>query len=109
MLEKLKHRWNMKSNFQVVIILIVFTITGSTTVYLKKLVFDLINITPETHLLIKIPLYILVVLIVYNLLLLLVGLVFGQFRFFWEFEKKFFSRLLFRKKQTSLEKVNTGL
>ena len=107
MLEKLKHRWNIKSNFQVIIILIVFTVTGSTTVYLKKLVFDLINITPETHLLIKIPLYILVILIVYNLLLLIVGFVFGQFRFFWEFEKKFFSRLLFRKKQISVEKSNT--
>lgn len=107
MLEKLKHRWNIKSNIQVIIILIVFTVTGSTTVYLKKLVFDLINITPETHLLIKIPLYILVVLIVYNLLLLVVGFVFGQFRFFWEFEKKFFSRILFRKKQMSVEKANT--
>jgi len=107
MLEKLKLRWNIKSNFQVIIILTVFAITGSTTVYLKKLIFDLINITPETHLLLKIPLYILVVLIVYNLLLLVVGFVFGQFRFFLEFEKKFFSRILFRKKQTSVEKLNT--
>jgi len=107
MLEKLKLRWNIKSNFQVIIILTVFAITGSTTVYLKKLIFDLINITPETQLLLKIPLYILVVLIVYNLLLLVVGFVFGQFRFFLEFEKKFFSRILFRKKQTSVEKLNT--
>lgn len=107
MFEKLKLRWNITSNFQVIVILIVFAITGSTTVYLKKLIFDLINITPETHLLLKIPLYILVVLLVYNVLLLVVGFVFGQFRFFLEFEKKFFSRLLFRKKQTSVEKLNT--
>lgn len=107
MFEKLKLRWNITSNFQVIVILVVFAITGSTTVYLKKLIFDLINITPETHLLLKIPLYILVVLLVYNVLLLVVGFVFGQFRFFLEFEKKFFSRLLFRKKQTSVEKLNT--
>ena len=44
-------------------------------------------------------------MLVYNLLLLIVGFVFGQFRFFWEFEKKFFSRFLFRKKQTSSERV----
>jgi hypothetical protein len=107
MLEKLKLRWNIKSNFQVIIILTVFAITGSTTVFFKKLIFDLINITPETHLLIKIPVYILVILMVYNLLLLVVGFVFGQFRFFLEFEKKFFSRFLFRKKLTPAEKANS--
>ena len=51
--------------------------------------------------------YIIVVLVVYNLLLLVVGFVFGQFRFFLEFEKKFFSRMLFRKKQTSAQKIIT--
>lgn len=105
MFEKLKKRWNIQSNFQVVIILIVFAITGSTTVYLKKLIFDWLNITSETPWGIKIPLYILVIMVVYNVLLLVVGFIFGQFRFFLEFEKKFFSRLLFRKKQTSSERA----
>jgi hypothetical protein len=107
MLERLKQRWNIQSNLQVIIILIVFAITGSATVYLKKLIFDLIGITSETHFGIKAPVYILVILAVYNILLLIVGLLFGQFRFFWEFEKRFFSRFLFRKKQASVEKVNT--
>ena len=107
MFEKLKKRWNIQSNFQVIIILTVFAITGSVTVYLKKVIFDLIQITSETHLIIKIPIYILVVLLLYNILLLVVGSVFGQFSFFWEFEKKFFSRLLFRTKQTSAEKVKS--
>lgn len=107
MLKKLKQRWNIQNNIQVIIILTVFAITGSATVYLKKIIFDLIEITPETHFLIKVPVYILVILTVYNLLLLIVGFVFGQFRFFWEFEKKFFSRFLLRKKQIPVEKVNT--
>ncbi|GAB1453658.1 hypothetical protein MASR2M47_37140 [Draconibacterium sp.] len=106
MFEKLKIRWNIQSNFQVVIILLVFAITGSTTVVVKKAVFDLIQITSETALWIKIPVYIIVILAVYNFLLLVVGFLFGQFRFFWEFEKKFFSRLLFRRKQTITQKVN---
>ena len=106
MFEKLKKRWNIHSNFQVIIILTVFAITGSTTVYLKKIIFDLIQINPETHLGIKIPVYIIVVLIVYNVLLLVFGFLFGQLKFFWEFEKKFFSRLIFKKKVQS-EKVNS--
>lgn len=106
MFEKIKIRWNIQSNFQVVIILLVFAITGSTTVVVKKAVFDLIQITSETALWIKIPVYIIVILAVYNFLLLVVGFLFGQFIFFWEFEKKFFSRLLFRRKQTITQKVN---
>ena len=106
MFEKLKKRWNIQSNFQVIIILTVFAITGSTTVYVKKLVFDFIGITIDTHILLKVIIYIPVILIIYNILLLITGSVFGQFKFFWEFEKKFFSRLLFRKKQIRVEKVN---
>ena len=37
MFEKLKKRWNIESNTQVLVILVVFAVTGSTTVYVKKL------------------------------------------------------------------------
>ena len=107
MFEKLKKRWDITSNFQVVVILVVFAITGSSTVYIKKLIFDLIGITPETHLLIKIPVYIVTILLIYNILLLIVGFLFGQFKFFWNFEKKFFSRFMFWKRQKAVVKVNS--
>ncbi len=105
MLRKLKQRWNLKSNFQLIIILVVFTITGSSTVYVKKFIFSLIGVTSETDLLVKIPVYIVVILTVYNILLLIIGSIFGQFRFFWEFEKRFFSRFLFKRKSVVTEKV----
>ena len=107
MFEKLKKRWNIESNFQVVIILIVFAITGSTTVYLKRIIFDWLQITSETPLAIKIPVYVVVIMTVYNILLLIVGFLFGQFKFFWEFEKRFFSRMVFWKKQTSSERIKS--
>ena len=34
------------------------------------------------------------ILPIYNVVLLLYGALFGQFRFFWEFEKRFFGRLV---------------
>jgi hypothetical protein len=37
-------------------------------------------------------LYYVLILPVYNVILLFYGFVFGQFRFFWNFEKRFFSR-----------------
>ncbi len=105
MFEKLKKRWNIQSNLQVVVILTVFAITGSATVVVKKLIFDLIGISAETHFWVKVAIYIPVILVVYNILLLLVGFLFGQFRFFLEFEKKFFSRFLVKRKSTVTEKV----
>jgi hypothetical protein len=39
-------------------------------------------------------LYYLLILPVYNVLLLAYGFLFGQFHFFWEFEKRFMRRIL---------------
>jgi hypothetical protein len=64
------------------------------------------GITSEMNFWIKVITDIVVVLVIYNVLLLVVGFIFGQFRFFLEFEKKFFSKLMFRKKQTTAEKFN---
>lgn len=98
MLEKLKKRWDLKSNIQIIIVLVVFAITGSTTLYAKKAIFQLLGITPDTELWIKVPLYVLIIFPVYQLLFLIFAFLFGQFRFAWEFEKKIFSRFKFKKK-----------
>jgi len=37
--------------------------------------------------------YYILILPIYNLLLLLFGFLFGQFRFFWAFEKRFLARI----------------
>ncbi len=97
MFKRLKEKWNIKSNFQLIIVLIIFSVTGSTSVIVKKAVFGWIGITSDTSLWFKIPLYILVIIPVYQILLLIVGTLFGQFRFAWEFEKKMFSYFLPKK------------
>ncbi|WP_297095816.1 DUF6787 family protein [uncultured Draconibacterium sp.] len=98
MFERLKKKWNLNSNFQVLIILFVFSITGSAALYVRKGVFDLVGITETTSLWIKVPLYIVTVVPAYQVLFLLIASVFGQFRFAWEFEKKTFSRFIPKKK-----------
>lgn len=98
MLERFKQKWNIKSNFQLLVILIVFAVTGSSTLYARKGIFWLLGITPETDAWLKVLLYIVVIFPVYNVLLLMVSFLFGQFRFALEFEKKMFSRLTRRKK-----------
>jgi len=98
MFERFKMKWNIKSNFQLVIVLVVFAVTGSSTLYVKKGIFYLIGITDQTDLWLKTLLYILIIFPVYNVMLLVVGFLFGQFKFAWEFEKKMFGRFKFKKR-----------
>ena len=96
---KLKKKWNITSNYQLVVIFIVFGITGSLSAKLAKPLLDFFNICPEIFKSLsggKIIYWILRILIVfpiYQILLLIVGLIFFQFRFFWEFEKKIYGRM----------------
>jgi hypothetical protein len=92
MLKKLKDRWGIDKNHQVILILIVFAITGSSIVYVRRPIFELLGVDGNTPLYFTIPLYVLVVFPTYQVLLLFYGFIFGQFKFFWNFEKKMLSR-----------------
>ena len=96
--QKLKDKWEIKSNWQFVLINIIFAITGSLTVFVRKPAFQLIGISADTPFILKFISYIIIVTPVYFILLISVGTLFGQFRFFWNFEKKIFKR--FRRKST---------
>lgn len=97
MLKKFKAKWNIESDWQLLVIFVVFSITGSAAMVVRKLVFGWMGITPDTSLWIKIPLYIAILLPAYQVLLLLIGGMLGQFRFFYEFQKKNF-RFMNRKR-----------
>lgn len=91
-IERLKQRWNLGSAFQVIIILVVFACTGFTVLFIKKpLLLFLAGEQGKTTL--ASVLYYILILPIYNVLLLGYGVLFGQFRFFWEFEKRFFRRM----------------
>lgn len=98
MFERFKQRWNIKSNFQLVVILIVFSVTGSSSLYVRKGAFSLLGITSDTELWIRTVMYILIIFPAYNVMLLIVGFLFGQFKFALEFEKKMLGRFKFKKK-----------
>jgi hypothetical protein len=90
--QRLKQKWNLKSPFQVIVILIVFACTGITVLLIKQPLLQMLagdkgNSTLGT------VLYYIFILPLYNLLLLGYGFVFGQLNFFWQFEKRFFQRI----------------
>ena len=94
MIKYLKDKWNLKSNFQLVIILIVFAITGSGSLYISKPLMEFLSISSENM---DIYLYwtlrFIIVTVVYQFILLLVAFVFGQFNWFWNFEKKILKKM----------------
>lgn len=97
MINRLKKRWGINSNLQIFLILIAFSITGSLTLVVKNLFFQLIGVDSETPLYLMIPLYILSIIPIYWVLLFIVGSLLGQFRFFYNFGKKSISRFKFKK------------
>lgn len=107
--EKLKLRWNIKTNFQFFIIFCVFAITGSTAAVIAKPILTYLGITKETvSLWVYYPLYIVLIYPFYKILLLVYGALFGQFSFFWNIAKKLFIKIGFKFLVNFIEK-NTKL
>ncbi|MGZ2370699.1 DUF6787 family protein [Ancylomarina sp. YFZ004] len=99
MLQKLKNRWQIENNFQLTLILLTFSVTGSLSVMVRRPIFEYLGIDATTSLWVKIPMSILIITPSYQVLLIIVGSILGQFRFFWAFEKKMLSRFRFGKKK----------
>lgn len=97
-MDKLKERWGIESNFQIVIIFIVFAINGSLSMYLTNPLTELIGISKETtNPWVYWPVRIFVVFVVYQVTLVFVGALFGQKKFFWNMEKKMLQRMGFKR------------
>jgi hypothetical protein len=92
-LQKLQIRWKVGSIAQVIVILIVFACTGTTVVWIAKPILIWIFEPAHVPLWGKILYYILI-LPAYNIFLLAYGFAFGQFRFFYDFEKRFLNRIM---------------
>jgi hypothetical protein len=95
-MEKLKERWGITSNIQIILILIVFAINGSFAAWVANPVTAFLGISKTvTSGFIYWPLRIILIFPIYQLTLPIVGFLFGQFKFFWNFEKKFLRRIGF--------------
>ena len=90
MIDKLKKKWGIDSNFQILKIFIVFGITGSTAALISKPLCNIFGITTDN---LSIMLYwlirIVLITIVYQFILVFVAFLFGEFKFFWKFVRKF--------------------
>ena len=96
-MKKIEAKWGIDSNFQLAIILIVFSVTGSISVWIAKPLLDFVELD-QTSLSPWIfwPIRISIIFPIYQILIIIIGALFGQFKFFWNFEKKMLGRLGFK-------------
>ncbi|SCY80005.1 DUF6787 family protein [Flavobacterium caeni] len=95
-MEKLKTRWGIRSNFQLVVIFIVFAINGSLSAKIGIYLMNLMGWTKENMQ--PVLFYVIagiLILPLYPLLLMVVGWLFGQSEFFFPFAKKMLNRISF--------------
>ena len=93
-MKKLKEKWGITSNFQFVIILIVFSVTGSIAVWIAKPILESIGLVKsDISPWIFWPIRIAIIFPIYQILIVIIGTLFGQFTFFWNFEKKILAHL----------------
>ena len=88
-MNKLKERWGITSNFQLVVIFIVFAINGTASSKLSSLLLHYFDLTkPNISWFFYMIIYFIILTLIYPFLLIFTGFVFGQFKFFFPFSKK---------------------
>ena len=96
-MDKFRRIFRVDTNYQLIIVNIVFAVTGTLALYLAGDVINLLGIEEgELSTFIYWTLRIIIIIPIYQVLLIVIGTIFGEFSYFWEMEKKMFSR--FRKK-----------
>ncbi|MFH6770151.1 DUF6787 family protein [Gaetbulibacter aquiaggeris] len=92
--KKLESKWDLQYKWEFISIFLVFAVTGTSSIFIARPIIKLIGITKENlNLFAYWFLYIIIGFIFYQILLVLIGWLFGQFKFFWKFEKKMLCRL----------------
>lgn len=96
--DRLEKKWKVDYRWELISIFLVFAITGSSSVFIGRPIIKLAGITKD-----NLPvfaywvLYILIGFIFYQILLVVIGWLFGQYQFFWDFEKKMLRRIGFKR------------
>ena len=92
-MEKLKKIFKVKSLYQLIVVFIVFGITGSLSLFVSDYILDFLNLD-------SFILSLLLLLMIYQILLIIIGTLFGEFTYFWAMEKKIISRFSFNRSKT---------
>ena len=94
MIQILINKFNAKSKTHLFVIFLVFGLSGSFSLLISSPILSALDLKNVLN---NYPLYILfrvlIIIPIYQLILILIAILFGEFDYFWKFEKKFLRRL----------------
>ncbi len=90
---KVENRWQVTYRWELIVIFIVFSITGSSSVMIGRPILKAVGLTTANlPAILYWPLFIFSSFVFYQIFLVGYGWLFGQHRFFWNMEKKMLKR-----------------
>ena len=96
-MKKLRDFFKVDSNIRLLIVFIVFSVAGSLSLVVADNIFSHL-LEFEDHDSLYWFFRIIILFPIYQVLLIVTGTIFGEFRYFWEIEKRILKRLGFRLK-----------
>ena len=94
MIQNLIKKFNAKSKVHLLVIFFVFGLSGCFSLWISSPIMSALDLK---NILNNYPLYIffrvLIIIPIYQLILIVVASIFGEFQYFWKFEKKFLKRI----------------
>ena len=100
-MERIRKFFRVENNYQLFMINLVFALTGTSSLLFADYILEILNINADTFGSASYwTIRIILILPIYQILLIILGTLFGEFSYFWEMEKKTFRKinLIFKKK-----------
>lgn len=95
-MSRLKEKWGIRSNVQLFVVLVVFAITGTSAARISKALMEYLSLSQENlGLFVYYIVLLVLVLPLYPFMLMGIGWVFGQSKFFFPFGRKLIRQLSF--------------
>ena len=95
-MEKVRIFFKVQTNYQLFMVNLVFALTGTSSLLCADYILKILYVNPDTF---GIASYwtirIILILPIYQVLLIFVGAIFGEFSYFWEMEKKNLKKIKF--------------
>ena len=94
MIQNLIKKFKAKSKVHLLVIFIIFGLSGSFSLWISSPIMSALDLK---NMLNNYPLYIflrfLIIIPIYQLILIVIASIFGEFNYFWRFEKQFLKRI----------------
>ena len=94
MIQNLIKKFKAKSKVHLLVIFIIFGLSGSFSLWISSPIMSALDLK---NMLNNYPLYIflrfLIIIPIYQIILIVIARIFGEFNYFWRFEKQFLKRM----------------